>query len=253
MADELTAIPKIRQVYYLTYANLPTSGLTVGDLGFATDRLVLYRWSGAAWQNLSIHSSSGLHAAIPAAADLPAGSVYFETDTQQLFQIQGGAWVAITTIWTAATINDAIDAAHVQALQLTKISFLHTPLCLTAPFAVGQGTFVLAIDANAFFNVLSNSTQANGDNVTFKVWLKAGTYSMHMLYRAGSTGDDAATLHLDGATKIDDINFYNGSATNTSHTVPDFSIAADGEHTFTFTTTDAKKVFLSEIIIGRKS
>ena len=99
MADQdenIFTIPRLRRVYKATYANLPTTGLKAGDLGYATDRLVFYRWSSAAWEAVTIHSSSGLAANIPAAADLPNGSLYFETDTNLLKQIQSGAWATIT-------------------------------------------------------------------------------------------------------------------------------------------------------------
>jgi hypothetical protein len=98
MGTEVQSIPKIRQVYYDVYADLPTVGVATGDLGYATDRLILYRWNGAAWQAITIHSSSGTAGAIPAAANLPNGSIYFETDTGLLKQVQGGAWVNIITL-----------------------------------------------------------------------------------------------------------------------------------------------------------
>lgn len=96
---KVTSIPQLRRVIYDTYANFPTTNLTTGDLAFATDRLVVYRWSGTAWEAISFHSSSGTAANIPAAADLPIGSLYYETDTKLLKQIQAGpAWVAITSL-----------------------------------------------------------------------------------------------------------------------------------------------------------
>jgi hypothetical protein len=50
---ELTTIPKIRRVDYTTYATFPTTGLKVGDLAYATDLDILYRWNGAGWDTLS--------------------------------------------------------------------------------------------------------------------------------------------------------------------------------------------------------
>lgn len=100
---ETTTIPKIRRVFSDTYANLPTTGLRQGDLGYAIDRRVFYRWSGAAWEAITIHSSSGLAANIPAAADMPEGSLYFETDTKLLKQVQSAAWVTLTPTKTTFT------------------------------------------------------------------------------------------------------------------------------------------------------
>ena len=98
MTTELSPIPYTRRVWYSAFANLPATGNRIGDLAYATDRVVFYRWGGAAWQAVTIHSSSGTAAAIPTAADLPNGSLYFETDTGELKQVQAGAWAAITAI-----------------------------------------------------------------------------------------------------------------------------------------------------------
>lgn len=106
MDTNIQTIPQMRKVYYATYANLPTTGLKVGDLGYATDRLVFYRWSGAAWEALTIHSSSGVAANIPTAANLPDGSLYYETDTTKLKQVQSSAWVEVTKLaWAASDIT----------------------------------------------------------------------------------------------------------------------------------------------------
>ena len=96
MTTDLSPIPYTRRVWYLAYASFPATGNRIGDLAFATDRMVFYRWSGADWQPVTIHSSSGAAADIPTAADLPNGSLYFETDTGELKQVQSGAWAAIT-------------------------------------------------------------------------------------------------------------------------------------------------------------
>ena len=106
MNTELTTIPQKRKVFYDTYANLPTTGLNIGDLGYATDRLVFYRWSGAAWQAITIHSSSGAAAAIPTAADLPNGSLYYETDTGITKQVQAGAWASISSPGSLLTVAE---------------------------------------------------------------------------------------------------------------------------------------------------
>jgi len=95
MSDEVYTIPRIRRVTYVAYANFPTTGNRIGDLAYATDRLVLYRWSGAAWQSITVYFSSGVAANIPTAGDLPNGSMYYTTDTHLLRQVQGGAWATI--------------------------------------------------------------------------------------------------------------------------------------------------------------
>lgn len=95
MGTELSIIPRVRRVYRDTYANLPTTGLKVEDLGYATDREIFYRWSGAAWESLTIYIGYGVAADKPAAADLPDGCLYQETDTAELMEVQASAWVCI--------------------------------------------------------------------------------------------------------------------------------------------------------------
>ncbi len=92
---ELTPIPRMRAVHYDTYANLPTTGLFVGDLGYANDNLVLYRWSGAAWQAISGRDADtldGFHA-----IDLLAGP---------LTVAQWQANAATGTAATPQSVND---------------------------------------------------------------------------------------------------------------------------------------------------
>lgn len=110
MADKITVIPSVRQVYYDTYANLPTAGLTAGDFGYATDRNVLYRWSSTAWEPVTTFSGAGAFGDIPTAADLPDGSLYFATDRGVVYQVQAAAWAAIT-IYSGSGLAAAIPAA----------------------------------------------------------------------------------------------------------------------------------------------
>ena len=94
---EIQAIQRMTNVYYATYANLPSTNIRTGDLGYATDRKVFYRWSGTAWQPVTISSRSGTAANIGTAADYPVGSLYYATDTSVLYQQQAGSWVSIST------------------------------------------------------------------------------------------------------------------------------------------------------------
>ena len=96
MTLETSTIGRKLSVYSGTYATFPTANAT-GDLAYSTDRLTLYRWSGSAWAAITIYASSGTAANIPAAANLPNGSLYYETDTAVLKQVQAGAWGAIAS------------------------------------------------------------------------------------------------------------------------------------------------------------
>jgi len=93
MAENIVAIPHVRKVFYTTYATFPASGITVGDLAYATDLRCLYRWSGASWDAISIYSLAGLAGDIPAAGTLPNGSIYYATDTAIFYIKQGAAWI----------------------------------------------------------------------------------------------------------------------------------------------------------------
>ena len=59
----------------------------------------------------------GTHAARPAANTLPNGALYYETDTQAIFQVQAAAWVAYEG---NATASPGIDAAITTATLVGK-------------------------------------------------------------------------------------------------------------------------------------
>lgn len=127
MPDVLNAaIPRRVRVFKDTYANLPTTDLLPEDLGYATDRSTLYRWSGAAWEALSFPSLTGLDAAKPSAADLPNGSLYTTTDTHLVYEVQSGAWVVISNVTAAAIAGEYIEiyvnnGVHTTQATYTKI------------------------------------------------------------------------------------------------------------------------------------
>ncbi len=131
---KLTIIPKIRRVVYATYANFPTTNLAIGDLAYATDRLVFYRWSGSAWQAVTIHSSSGAIGAIPTAGDLPNGSIYHDTTNSILKQVQAGSWVNI--------------AASELAILTTRGDILYRNATIPARLAKGAAGTVLTMGAD---------------------------------------------------------------------------------------------------------
>lgn len=185
----LTPIPKIRRVLYAAYGNFPVTGLNIGDLAFATDRLVLYRWSGAAWEAITMHLSSGAIGDIPAAADLPDGSLYFGTDTTLLYQVQAGAWATIT----AVKYTDAEALAAAIAGGLIKATSGQYTGNSTADRAIPHGLGV------APKLVIISCTGLPG-NIH---WLNVGTY----LNFLSATGDEGYTV-----AEWDATNFYVGDA-----------------------------------------
>ncbi len=105
MSTTLSVIPKIGRVYKTTFANLPTTSVKTEALGYATDRKIFYRWSGSAWEPLTTYIGYGLASAKPAAATLPNGCLYQETDTYKLMEVQAGAWVCIFYSGSGTAVN----------------------------------------------------------------------------------------------------------------------------------------------------
>ena len=100
MDTELSIIPARTKVLYGTYAEIAaqTATLKVGDLGYASDRNVLYRWSGAALVAITISSRHGTYANIGDAANYPESSIYQADDQEKLYMILSGAWAYISKI-----------------------------------------------------------------------------------------------------------------------------------------------------------
>ena len=183
----LSTIPQIRQVYYDTYANLPTTNLRAGALGYATDRLMLYRWSGAAWQNITVYSSAGTAGNRPAAAGLIDGSVYYSTDTVVLSMVSGGAWV------------DMPSAGGTQAYIMPENYN-----------SIGQGTWAYGVDDALYLNGrFTNTSETNGDNISYKVYLAAGTYTLRFHCLKGNS-HGIVDIDIDGVEKAS-FDLYNAA------------------------------------------
>ena len=203
---ETTTISRLSANYYLPYASLPTTGVRTGELGYATDRLVLYRWSGTAWQSLTIYSSSGTLANRPNAATLPNGSIYYETDTATTDQVVAGAWIAI---------NGSSGEGHITILPLNYDS-------------IGQGTFIAVMSVSAV-NQLDwwNSSRANLDNLSYKIALAQGTYTLRII---GLKGEANGILDVDiDAVEVASFDQYAATTTwNTVYTQTGIVIASAG-------------------------
>ena len=59
--SEITTIPQLRRVFYSAYGNFPTVGIKTEDLAYATDRYILYRWNGAAWEVIAYRVTMALN------------------------------------------------------------------------------------------------------------------------------------------------------------------------------------------------
>ncbi|OGO29975.1 MAG: hypothetical protein A2Z29_04725 [Chloroflexi bacterium RBG_16_56_11] len=158
---EVKSLTRIHHVYYDVYGDFPATGLFAGDLAYATDRLIMYRWDGAAWQPISIHVSSGLAAAIPAAAALPDGSVYYETDSALLKVVSGGAWSTMS--FPRATVgnytgNSTANRAIPHGIGVAPKIVLITRGNGTAAYRIWQEAFILKIGTGGLAVTVPNAT-----------------------------------------------------------------------------------------------
>lgn len=135
--------------------------------------------------------------------------------------------------------------------------FAHVGINLNCPSSTGQGTWSVGL-ANDVHRVLSTSaaTAADGDNISFKQTLKAGTYTLVTIIRKDA---DCGILNLkvNGTT----ITNYDGYAAAPAYQLlsDDFTLAQDGDVTFTIAINSknaASSDFVATIYefgFGRKS
>jgi len=162
----------MRKVYRDLYANLPVTGLRVGDLGYATDREIFYSWSGAAWETLTIYIGYGLAADIPDAADLPDGCLYQETDTAKLMEVQAGAWVCIFYSGSGTETNipavaDIPEGALYYETDTAKLKQVQSGSWVTIvdPSSYGYGSLSVAgFQLNPATGTASNPQNLNNNN-----------------------------------------------------------------------------------------
>lgn len=136
MDNSVTTIPQKTQVFYTTFALLPVTGVRTGDLGYATDTLTLYRWSGAAWQAVST----------PPATSTTKGS-YTGNGTDNRAIVHGGATIP----------NIVLIYAYVEAPYLS--------------FIFGETAVIMGgISANQYAVTIPNATNfyvGNAGNYTY--------------------------------------------------------------------------------------
>jgi len=224
----LLTIPVVRQVNYDTFANLPVTGLKIGDLGYATDRKTLYRWNGVAYQPITLYADSGVAANIPAAADLPEGSLYYETDTYLLKQVQSGAWVCITIYSRSGLAADIPAAAG-----LPEGSFYYeTDTYLTKQILSGAWVDITPAKAT-YTELVGKQNHQVGQNDTWEDWdisgiIPAGAKSALIDIRCNFTLVKSMGVRKNGSAL--DRNFSIGGTT------------AVGSHAIVLTEVDANRV-----------
>ena len=218
MSEEsrLSAIQRYTRVFNDTYTNLPTANVRQGELGYATDRRVLYRWTGAAWSDLTIYSDSGAIATIPAAANYPEGSLFYATDTLELWQVQAATWMKIVSdvIYSGADVIGDIPAAGTVA----EGSFFYATDTKDF-YQVQAGAWVSILTGDYPFRFLASEAIAGETNKTISF---AAHDLIKILFSVDQSGAALLTMQLNGITGatynyryIDDVSIVKAAAQTT--------------------------------------
>ncbi len=94
--------------------------------------------------------------------------------------------------------------------------------------SIGQGTWIFAMSATGMLQGrFYNSSDADGDNLTLKAFLGAGTYTMRVIHYKGT---NMPIFDIDiGGTEVASIDAYFASdSPNNITTITDIAIAASG-------------------------
>lgn len=179
-----------------------------------------------------VHSSA--YADFPV-VNVVEGDLAYGTDTTRLYRWDGAAWQPITSEGAEGHI--------------TILPWDYN--------AVVQGTWVIYVDSTQIMNGnIQNSTQANGDELNYKVFLVKGTYTLQIVACKISAAP-ILKFYLDGVEKMavdlysaaDVQNFVTATtgiavATNSLRTI---SVKADGKNAG----SSAYKIKLSSIALWR--
>ncbi len=94
--------------------------------------------------------------------------------------------------------------------------------------SIGQGTWVNSVQASAVWQYyLANSTNADGDNLTYKLYMAIGTYTLRVIV---TTAADEGVLDIDiDAAEIASHDLYSaGTVFNVVFTTTSIAVAAAG-------------------------
>jgi len=130
---------------------------------------------------------------------------------------------------TDGTIAEAKLATAVQTL-LNDKGAGYIPLLLQLPHAVDQGTWSAEAGGGnrTLGTALWNSSNADADGVSYKIYLAAGTYTMKFLYGKDSNCGKLDVV-VDGNTEISQLDAYAASTQhNQIQTVTGITVASAG-------------------------
>lgn len=93
--------------------------------------------------------------------------------------------------------------------------------------AIGQGDWVLNVSTSSILaSYISQATPGNADNISYKVYLAAGTYSLLLYYHKNTTGG-VMDIDID-ATEVGSVDQYGSLTYNQRYLVTNISIATSG-------------------------
>jgi hypothetical protein len=90
-----------------------------------------------------------------------------------------------------------------------------------------QGTWIFSLTASSiFYGIYYNSSNAQNDQLDFKIWLDAGTYDFVVIHQK-TTSSAILTLLLDGESQ-GTIDFYGSTSYNNRSTINNIVVANSG-------------------------
>lgn len=245
----------------MTAAQILAALLTVDGAGSGLDADLLDGSSSAAFVQAALVDAKG-DLVTATAADTPArlavgtdGHV-LTADSGQTTGIKwaaaAGGSVATDAIFDAAgdlavgtgantsakhTVGSNGQILTVDTAQSDKVAWVDGPWHVSVPITLAPtskvGTWDLYRGDTVYYTQLYNSTTAQNDEINWKLWLTAGTWTMWVTYdKQTNCGINAVTL---GGTSIATIDGYNGSTThqNISKTTG-IAVASTGVYTLRF-------------------
>jgi len=105
--------------------------------------------------------------------------------------------------------------------------------------SIGQGTWGVGHGASIYIGYVNNGSKADGDNLSYKVWLPSGTYTLLLLCRHHPDGG-IYKVDIDGATVLTYDSYYVALENNqrvvqtgiavTENKIRDIKLKVDGKH-----------------------
>jgi len=103
----------------------------------------------------------------------------------------------------------------------------HVTISLIAYSSIGQGTWTIGVDTGRIGNlVVQNTTTDDGDNISYKVYLATGTYTLYFLYGTGSDGG-IIDFYID-AVEVASVDTYSGSGSSNNVLTQVSIVVTDG-------------------------